>query len=38
MINRSSRAWEHHDVIIASIDTAKRKEHREAILSTLMTS
>lgn len=34
VINRSSRAWEHHDVIIASIDTAKRKEHREAILST----
>lgn len=34
VINRSSQAWEHYDCIIASIDTAKRKQHREAILST----
>ncbi len=33
VINRSSRAWEGHDIIIASLDTAKRKEHREAILA-----
>ncbi len=34
VINRSSRAWEHYDCVIASIDTAKRKQHREPILST----